>query len=343
MSETGVLLINLGTPTAPEAGPVRVYLREFLSDPRVLDMNPIGRALLLNLFILPFRPAKSARAYREIWDPQRGSPLMFHSVALTEAVSRELGQGFRVRLAMRYGQPSIAEGLRALQAEGVDRIVVLPLYPQYASSSTGSSMEEVYAQAARLPVVPELIPLRDFYDAPEFLDPAAALARPLLASSQADHVLFSFHGVPERQVTATNLGPAPCRFDDACCAAINTSNRACYRAQSFATARALAERLGLQKDQWSVSFQSRLGRIPWIRPYTDEVVPALAQRGVKRLLVLCPSFTADCLETLEEMGIRGRDDFMKAGGEGYTLVPCVNSDPAWVSGVAGLVRGVVGG
>ena len=164
-------------------------------------------------------------------------------------------------------------------------------------------MEEVYAQAARLPVVPELIPLRDFYAAPEFLDPAAALAKPLLVSSQADHVLFSFHGVPERQVTATKLGPAPCRFDEGCCAAINTSNRACYRAQSFATARALAERLGLQKDQWSVSFQSRLGRIPWIRPYTDEVVPELPKRGVKRLLVLCPSFTADCLETLEEMGI----------------------------------------
>ncbi len=337
--KTGVLLVNLGTPDRPDVPAVRRYLAEFLSDPRVLDMAPLGRALLLYGVILPFRPKRSARAYRKVWDAERGSPLLFHSQDLAARLQETLGQGYAVRLAMRYGQPDLPTAIDALEAAGCKRVVVVPLYPQSASSSTGSTLDRVYELVQGRPVPPAVSVLPDFYDAPGFIGPQAALARPLLEALQPDHVLMSFHGVPERQVRFTDYSGTHCLADKACCDVMGEANRSCYRAQSFATARALAAALDLPDGAWSVSFQSRLGRIPWIKPYTDHRVPELAKQGVKRLLVLCPSFTADCLETLEEIGLGIKAEFeaLVPGGE-LRLVPCVNADPRWVEGLAAMVR-----
>jgi ferrochelatase len=334
---TGLLLVNLGTPDAPTPGAVRRYLREFLGDPRVIDMNRFGRFLLLNLVILPFRPRTSAHAYGKIWS-ERGSPLLLHGRELAAAVAERLGDRWHVELAMRYGRPSIGQALDAFAAAAIDRIVVLPLYPQYASSSTGSTVEAVQAQAGARWNVPFIDVVEPFFAEPGFLDAAAAVARPVIDAAAADHVLFSFHGLPERQVRKSDPSGRHCLAAATCCDALGEINRYCYRAQCYATARALAGRLALAADRHTVSFQSRLGRIPWIRPYTDQVIVELAGRGIERLAVLCPAFVADCLETLEEIGIRARDQFRAAGGKELTLVPCVNASPAWADAVAAMVR-----
>lgn len=332
---TGLLLINLGTPDEPTTPAVRRYLREFLSDPRVIDINPVGRTLLLELVILPSRPAKSARAYQSIWDPTRGSPLLYHSRDLATGVAAALGPDWVVELAMRYGNPSIPAGLAALRAAAVDRIVVLPLFPQYASSSTGTAVARVMELARKEVNVPALDVVPAFYADAGFLDAFAIVARPHVAT--ADHVLFSFHGLPEHHMVASDPSKQHCLKSETCCAAITAVNRDCYRAQCYATAHALAARLGLAADRHSVSFQSRLGRRPWIKPYTDLVLPELA-RTAKRVAVMCPAFVADCLETVEEIGIRGKDLFTAAGGEELTLVPSLNATPAWVEAVAALAR-----
>lgn len=334
----GLLLVNLGTPDAPRTPEVRRYLREFLSDPRVLDIPALGRWALLNLIILPFRPAKSAEAYRKIWRAE-GSPLLHHSRALEAAVRSALAGELEVELAMRYGNPSIASALERLEARGVSELTVFPLYPQYASSSTGSSLEAVYEQVGRAWNVQPLHVVPAFYDHPGFLDAFAEVGRPVVEEVQADHVLFSFHGLPERQVLKSDTsGGKHCLQSAGCCDRIGEANRFCYRAQCFATARGVAERLGLPKEKYTVSFQSRLGRTPWIKPYTDVVLPELAEKGVKRLAVFCPAFVADCLETLEEIGIRAEAQFKGAGGEALKLVPSLNASPLWVKTVVDLAR-----
>lgn len=336
---TGLLLINLGTPDAPTTPAVRRYLRQFLSDPRVIDVSAVGRALLLHLVILPFRPAKSAAAYRKIWG-ERGSPLLYHSVDLTEKVRAALGRGWAVELGMRYGAPSIEAAFDRLLAAGVDRVVAFPLYPQYSAASTGSSIEELYRIASRRWVVPPITTVPDFYDHPGFIAAFAAVGAPVVAAERPDHVLFSFHGLPERHMTKATGGN--CFASAGCCDAIGPANRSCYRAQCFATARALAAKLGLGADAWSVSFQSRLGRTPWIRPYTDVVLPELAKAGKRRVVVFCPAFVADCLETLEEIGLRATESFREAGGEALALVPSLNATPAWVEAVVELARAAAG-
>lgn len=333
----GLLLVNLGTPDAPTPSAVRRYLGEFLSDPRVLDMNAVGRWILLHGIILRTRPKQSAEAYEKVWT-EAGSPLLVHGQALTRGVAERLGDGWHVELGMRYGNPSLADALARLEAAGAERIVVFPLYPQYASSSTGSTLERVYSLASKRPVVPAFSVVGDTYEAPGFIDAQAAIAAESLADFSADHVLFSFHGLPERQVRATDPSGGHCLASGSCCDKMTQVNRSCYRAQSFATARALATRMGLAADGWTVGFQSRLGKIPWIRPYTDELLVSLAERGVRRLAVLCPSFVADCLETLEEIGMRARETFVAAGGEDLRAVPCVNSHPLWIEQVAALAE-----
>jgi protoporphyrin/coproporphyrin ferrochelatase len=333
---TGLVLINLGTPAQPTPGDVRRYLREFLSDPYVIDIHPLARWLLLNLIILPFRPQKSSEAYRKIWD-QRGSPLLYHSRDLADAVQQRLGARWHVELAMRYGQPSISAAVRALRAAGVAEVIALPLYPQYALSSTATT-EQAVRQAmadwpgARLRFVPP------FYDHPQFLDAFAAVGRPIIHRDQPDHVLFSFHGLPERHIRKTDASASHCLASANCCAQLGEANRMCYRAHSFATARGIAARLGLAPERWSVSFQSRLGRTPWIRPYTDQVVVELPARGIKTVAVFCPAFVADCLETLEEIGIRAEQSFRHAGGQRLTLVPGLNSTAPWTDAVAQMAR-----
>jgi len=333
----GLLLLNLGTPDAPESGPVRRYLREFLSDPRVVDLHPVGRWLLLNLFILPTRPAKSAEAYRKVW-MKEGSPLLVYSRELEAAVREKLAGEYDVALAMRYGRPSIPDTVAQMRARGVNDFTVLPLYPQEATSSSASSLARVYEVMTEGWDVPNVRAVPAFHGHPSFLDAFTAVARPVIAGARADHVLFSFHGVPERHVRKTDTSGQHCFASAGCCDALTDANRHCYRAQCFATARGLAERLGLAASGWSVSFQSRLGRTPWVKPYTDLVLPELAKQGVKRLAVMCPSFVADCLETLEEVGLRARDQFVEAGGESLTLVPSLNAHPDWVDAVARLVR-----
>jgi len=333
----GLVLCNLGTPDDPSPGAVRRYLREFLADPRVLDINAVGRWLLLNLIILPTRPKKSAAAYQQIWG-ERGSPLLWHSQDLVAAVRQRLGAGWAVELAMRYQKPSIASAMEALRAAGADRIVFFPLYPQYSASSTGSSIDEAFRVASRPWVTPTLSFIEPFYDDPGFIRAFAERGAPLLAADKPDHVLFSFHGLPERHMHKADDTGRHCLASAGCCDAIVPANRHCYRAQCFATARALAARLGLPAEAWSISFQSRLGRTPWILPHTDRVLPELVAQGKKRVVVFCPAFVADCLETLEEIGIRAKRDFLAAGGDSLTLVPSLNATPAWVDAVVGLVR-----
>lgn len=334
----GVLLGNLGTPDAPRTPEVRRYLRQFLSDPRVIDTPAPLRKLLLELVILPRRPAASASAYAKVWT-DAGSPLLVYSQALRDAVAAALPEpAWKVVLGMRYGQPSLDGAYQALKAAGCTRIVVVPLYPQYASSSTGSTLEVVYGLAARSWNTPSIAVVPPFYDDARFLDAFAAVARPVLAQARAEHVLMSFHGLPERHLRKGDASGNHCFATPSCCDAIGPNNATCYRAQSHATARGLAARLGIADGGWSLSFQSRLGRTPWIQPYTDVVLPELARRGIKRIAVMCPAFTADCLETLEEIGIRAEADWRAAGGDSLVLVPSLNATAPWVDAVVGMVR-----
>ena len=336
-AKKGLLLINLGTPDAPTTGAVRRYLREFLSDPRVIDINPLGRWLLLTLFILPRRPRVSAAAYQKIWT-DRGSPLLVRSQELARKVALELESEFEVELAMRYGRPSIQGAVDRLRRKGIEELIALPLYPQHAASSTGSSMHAVYrALGGAWDVLPVKIG-GAFHSDPDFLEAFAQVGAPVIAAARAQHVLFSFHGLPQRQVRKSDPSGSHCLQSADCCDRVVAANVNCYRAQAFETARALAQRLGLAEGAYEISFQSRLGRTPWIQPYTDLLLPALAKRGVRRLAVMCPSFVADCLETLEEIGIRGRESFVAAGGEELVLVPSLNSHPAWVQAVVRMAR-----
>lgn len=338
MPRHGLLLINLGTPDAPRTREVRSYLREFLSDPRVLDMHPLSRFLVLNLFILPFRPRRSAAAYRLIWT-DRGSPLLLHGQDLVERLEKRLGADVQIELAMRYKKPSISSALKRFRKAGIDQIVCLPLFPQYSSAAFGSAVQKLFEEAGKLWNVPSLQVVPPFYDHEGFLDACANEARTTLSELDADHILMSFHGLPERHISKSEEpGERHCLQLKGCCDAIVLANRNCYRAHCFATARGIAERLDLDSEKYTVSFQSRLGRDPWIRPFTDEVVTELAKKGVRRLAVLSPAFVADCLETLEELAIRAAEDFRAHGGERLELVPSLNSSPAWVDAVVDLVR-----
>ena len=309
---------------------MRRYLREFLSDPRVFDMHPVKRALILNLFILPFRPSKSAEAYRKIWDSRRGSPLLFHGEDLATKLRQRLGPEVVVELAMRYQNPTVAAALDRLRDAGADRVVVFPMFPQYSSAAWGSAVEMVFAEASLRWNVPTLEVVAPFYDHPAFLDASAAIARREHERFRPDYTLMSFHGLPERQVTKSDTSGGRHCLRDGCCASIVEANRFCYRAQCFATARGIAERLGLAGDRYEVTFQSRLGRDPWIQPFTDLRVIELARAGVKRLAILSPAFVADCLETLEELAMRAHEDFTAHGGEDLRLVPSLNSEEVWV-------------
>jgi ferrochelatase len=293
--------------------------------------------LLLHLVILPFRPRKSAAAYASIWT-REGSPLLLHSRGLAEAVAAKLGDGFVVELGMRYGEPSVQEALTRLARAAVDRVVGLPLFPQHADSTTGSALAHFFDQAGGRWQELELSSIGAFYDHPAYIASLAALARSPLQEFRPDHLLFSYHGLPERQIRKGDASGSFCLSSETCCEAIGADNRDCYRAQCFATTRALAAALELGPEGHSISFQSRLGRIPWIRPYTDDVLPELASGGIRRLAVMCPSFVADCLETLEEVGIRARQQWIEAGGEDFLLIPSLNSEPVWAEAVAGMIR-----
>lgn len=332
MSLSGVLLLNLGTPDHPDVKSVRRYLKEFLMDPFVIDIPFVFRWMLVNLTILPRRPKISAEAYQKIWT-SRGSPLFFHLLDLQSKVQKLLGDSIRVESAMRYGNPSVQKAFEDFKKAGITRVQVLPLYPQYSLAATESSIHFCKKLARKAGLQLEFLP--DFYDHPLFIDSFVQQIQETLKGYSYQHVLFSFHGLPERHVKKTSSN---CFLENHCCDAITESNKNCYRAQSFVSARKMAEKLNLKKQDYTVCFQSRLGRTPWIRPYTDHFYQSLPQQGIKNLAVVCPAFVADCLETLEEIEIRGREDWIKNGGNELKLVPSLNSSDFWASAVAQMVR-----
>ncbi len=331
----GALLINLGTPDAATPREVRRYLREFLSDPRVIDLPPLPRRLLVEGVILPTRPRRTAAAYAKVWS-EAGSPLLVHGEALRAALEQRLGAGWAVALGMRYGRPSIDAALRRLEERGVREVIALPLFPQYSSAATGSALAALFAApaAARLRKIRSLGP---FFDDPGFVRAWRDIAAQPLEEFRADCVLFSYHGLPERQIRAADRSGRHCLASTDCCVRPDAAHRHCYRAQCFATTAALAAALALDSARTSTSFQSRLGRTPWIRPWTDVVLPELAAAGVRRLAILCPSFAADCLETVEEIGIRAREQWSDLGGEELLRIDCPNAHPTWVEAVAQLM------
>ncbi|HCU99635.1 MAG: ferrochelatase [Dehalococcoidia bacterium] len=334
LRKQGLLLLNLGTPRSPTTKDVREYLREFLSDPYVLDVPAPVRWLLLNLVILPFRPSRSAHAYRQIWS-ENGSPLLVHSEELRRKVEERLGGVVAVELAMRYGEPAIPEALARLYAQGVSHISVFPLYPQHSSAATDSSVEAVRAAAVGSPVTMNVVPA--FFDHPRFIQAVAEASRPMLDDGAAERVVFSFHGLPERQVRKADR-TGRCFTESDCCFGSLNGEMECYRAQCFSTAQALGDALGIPEGQRLVTFQSRLGRDRWIKPHTDRVLAQLGREGVRCVAVITPGFVADCLETLEEIGIRGSATFREHGGEQLSLASCVNASDAWVDAVVAIAR-----
>jgi ferrochelatase len=315
MSDTGVLIANLGTPDAPTPAAVRRFLAEFLWDRRVVNLPRLPWWLLLHGVVLPFRPARSARAYREIWT-DAGSPLLVHTRAVAHAVERRLHASISpapaVAIGMTYGNPSIASALETFRAAGIRRLVVLPLYPQYSATTTASVADRVQAAIASWQAKPALSLIEDYHAE---ADHVAALAAAIAAAPPCDHLLFSFHGIPRRNADAGDP------YGDRC----------------LATARLVAERLALPPAQWSVAFQSRVGGARWLEPYTEERLAALARAGVRALSVVCPGFAVDCLETLEEIAIRGRATFLAAGGERFHYIPALNDDPAQADCLARLI------
>lgn len=313
---TGVLLVNLGTPDSPEPRALRRYLAEFLADPRVVELpRPIWFPILYGV-ILPFRAPRSAALYRSIWTV-RGSPLACLSQDLAAALGARLSGRARVALAMRYGEPSVSRQMRSLRERGVERLVVLPLYPQYSGTTTASVFDAVTAELGRWRRWPELHLIADYHDDARWIDAVAGTIRThRAAQTEPGHLLFSFHGIPQRCVDQGDP----------------------YADQCHAGARAIAHRLGLGDADWSLSFQSRLGRAQWLTPYTDQTVRALAAQGIRHLDVVCPGFAVDCLETLEEIAVQNADFFRAAGGESLHYVPALNADAAHVEALAARVE-----
>jgi protoporphyrin/coproporphyrin ferrochelatase len=340
LSQTGVLLINLGTPDAPTPDAVGRYLREFLMDGFVIDMPKPLRWFLVNVMIVPRRKVQSAKAYQKVQLPG-GSPLLVHTREFAEKVAAQLAEhddSFAVEYAMRYGNPSIKSALERLRDRDVSKIIVMPLYPQYAESSFETAVVETRKRAEKLGLANRLEFFPPFYDRPEFTAVYARHVAEAVKGEAIDHFVFSFHSLPVRHLKRLDASGRHCLTKPDCCKAISAVNQNCYRAQCMFTARAMAAQLGLSEDAYSVSFQSRLGRAEWIGPQTEDTLRALAAQGVKRVAVACPSFVADCLETVEEIAMRARDVFLRGGGEELRLVPSLNSDPSWVNTVVSWIR-----
>ncbi|KAB8033746.1 ferrochelatase [Fluviispira multicolorata] len=336
---TGVLLVNVGTPDSPEVPDVRKYLREFLSDPRVIDISAVGRFLLLNFIILPFRTKKSSHAYKMIWKKE-GSPLLIHGKILAENVGKILGDQYEVEFCMRYQNPSIEFAIQKLIQKNIDEIIVFPLFPQYSSAATGSVFEKVGKICNSKWNIPKLKYITYFYNDKRFLESFYEIAKPQINHFRADFVLFSYHGLPERHVKKSDTSSLQnhCLTKNNCCESIQVENKYCYRAQCYETTRSLVKLLQLTDDNHMTSFQSRLGRDPWIKPYTDLILPDLVSKGAKRIAVMCPAFVADCLETLEEIQMRAKEQWLSLGGEDLVLVTSLNSHAKWSETVADIIR-----
>lgn len=322
----GLLLVNLGTPDSPNPGDVFRYLNEFLTDERVIDIPWLQRQLLVRGAIVPIRFLASSKSYKAIWT-ERGSPLRFHSEDATRKLAKVLEGEWQVELAMRYQNPSIKEKLQLLR--NCSEIVVLPLFPQYASATTGSVVAKVMEEVSQWSIIPQMRFIDTFYDMPEVITAYAAQAKHLDLASY-DKILFSFHGLPVRQLTKAN---SCCKKSSNCC----QTQTSCYSAQCFKTADLLAEELNLRADQWELCFQSRLGKEPWLQPYTSDTLKRLREEGIKNILVFCPSFVADCLETIHEIGVEYAEEFKHLGGERLDLVPSLNDSEQWIEALQAIV------
>ena len=334
----GVLLINLGTPDSPSVKDVRKYLTQFLNDKYVIDINPIARFFLVNGIIVPFRAPKSAKLYEQIWTKE-GSPLLIHGIKLKELLQKSLspnaspeGEGdYVVELGMRYQNPSIESALNQLKKKNVSEIIAIPLYPQYATSSTKSSIEET-KRILRKGNFPTVKFIEKFYDEEGYIDAMTDVAKKY-DLNKYEHFIFSYHGLPERQITKES---SYCDVNDKCCASICEKNNLCYRAGCFETTRRLAEKLNIPKEKYTISFQSRLND-KWLKPYSDKIIEEKAKSGIKNMLVFSPAFVADCLETVYEIGTEYAEIFKHHGGKELQLVESLNENQKWVETLKKLV------
>lgn len=335
-SKTAVLLVNLGSPDSPKPSDVASYLTEFLNDPRVIDVNWLGRKVLVNGIIVPFRHRKSAKVYQELWTPE-GSPLIHYGkqtqLKLQQRFEKDGGET-RIFLAMRYKNPSLEAALASIVKWNPDKLIILPLFPQYASASTGSVIDKCMRVLRDLWTFPEIQIISQFWDHPGYLQAFANRAKQFDFAS-FDHIIFSFHGLPERQVDKVYEDRA-CK-NHSCEHEINDENKFCYKATCYATAREIAQRCGIENSAYTVAFQSRLGK-GWIEPFSDEVIKTLAQKGAKKLLVFSPAFVADCLETIIEIGEEYQELFEEHGGEKVQLVPSLNDGDDWIDTLEDMVR-----
>jgi ferrochelatase len=331
--KTAVLLINLGTPDSPSVSHVRSYLSQFLNDPRVIDIPWLLRKILVNLIIVPFRAPKSAALYRKLWTAN-GSPLLYYSNRVKQLLQKELSEEYEVYLAMRYKNPSIPDVLEMIRRKNFHRIIVLPMFPQYASASTGSAHEEVMRVVSKWWVIPDVTFINQYYDHPGYIGSMAEIGRKY-AHQDYDHVLFSYHGLPERHVDKV--------YDTGLCAdhncenEITEENKFCYKATCYGTTRLLAAALNIPKEKYTVCFQSRLDE-KWLMPFSDKVVEECAKKGMKKILVFSPAFTADCLETIIEIGDEYQHIFEAHGGEKVQLVESLNDHPLWISCLRDIVK-----
>jgi protoporphyrin/coproporphyrin ferrochelatase len=329
----GILLVNLGTPDEPTRGAVYKYLKEFLLDPRVIDISWLGRQLLVRGIIAPFRSGPSSKAYKELWTPE-GSPLKIFTYFLRDRLSEELGEEYEVEAAMRYQSPSIQSGLDKLKAAQVSSIYVFPLFPQYAGATTGSVHQEVMRIVSTWHNIPDMRFKHAYYDEPGMIAVFAERARAMNYENY-DHILFSYHGLPERQLRKADDYNI-CLTKD-CCKTLTAKNQFCYGAQCTATTKALVALLNIPEDKYTQCYQSRLGKDPWVQPYTSDVIKQRADAGDKKMLVFCPAFTSDCLETTIEIGVEYAEEFEEYGGEKLHLVPSLNDHPAWIETVKQIV------
>ncbi len=332
--KTGILLVNLGTPDSPSVKDVRKYLREFLSDPRVIDTGPIARWLLVNFIIAPIRAPRSAKLYEKIWT-EFGSPLLLYSTRQEYQLAEKLGNDFQVELAMRYQSPSIQSALEKFKNPVFKKIKIVPLFPQYASASTGSVQQKVMEIVSKWEAIPEIEFVNSYCNDVNYINAFSEIGKKY-DPQKYDHVLFSFHGLPERQIKKADV-QSYCLKEN-CCDSLCDKNTFCYRAQCYETARLIAKNLNIPFENYTVSFQSRLGRTPWIKPYSDHVVEGLAQKGMKKLLVFSPAFTSDCLETLYEIAVEYNVLFKKHGGEKVQLVESLNDHPLWIKALENICR-----
>ncbi len=333
--KTGVLLINLGTPDSPKTSDVRKYLTQFLNDPRVIDINPIGRFILVNGIIVPFRSSKSAKLYEKIWTKE-GSPLMVNSTKQKELLQKYLGENYVVELGMRYQSPSIESAIEKLKSASVDKIIAIPLYPQYATSSTTSSIEETNRVFKKWKNHPPVKFIENFFDDSGFINACLDKAKKYNLNDY-DYFIFSYHGLPERQITKASkeFSDGSCKIGS-CCDTITAKNRLCYRANCIATTKALVQKLNIPEGKYKTTFQSRLDD-KWLKPYSDKVIEELAKEGKKKVLVFSPAFVADCLETIYEIGTEYQEIFTEHGGEKIQLVESLNDSPVWIEALKNMV------